>query len=197
MFWLTIILVAAHLMPGRIHDKKQKELLVLWWTWSRACRRNAQYWSPPALLRKHVRAPAPLPRHPERHMEQRHGQGHRPGHSAGGRCLRPASTRPSRRSLAEKINEIYVWQPRDPSLATLMRPFPIRWRKQREAIFDGIHQIGNCFHIQLGRKRRRRFGTLLETCPVPKDAGRSTFLLSGSRRSSILEAQARAPARVQ
>ena len=30
---------------------------------------------PPALLRKHVRAPAPLPRHPERHMEQRHGQG--------------------------------------------------------------------------------------------------------------------------
>ena len=30
-------------------------------------------------LRKDVRAPAPLPRHPERHMEQRHGQGHRPG----------------------------------------------------------------------------------------------------------------------
>src|SRR5580700_6474577 len=79
MFWLTIIFVAAHLMPVRIHDKKQKELLVLWWTWSRACRRNTQYWSPPALLRKHVRAPAPLPRHPERHMEQRHGQGHRPG----------------------------------------------------------------------------------------------------------------------
>jgi hypothetical protein len=45
-------------MPVRIHDKKQKELRVLWWTWSRACRRNAQYWSPPALLRKHVRAPA-------------------------------------------------------------------------------------------------------------------------------------------
>jgi hypothetical protein len=78
MFWLTIIFVAAHLMPVRIHDKKQKQFLVLWWTWSRACRRNAQYCSPPVLLRKHVRAPAPLPRHPERHMEQHHSQGNRP-----------------------------------------------------------------------------------------------------------------------